>query len=237
MKTIVGKCLVASFISVTLLACASETPDTESLSETAEHQDALTAAQVTELFKLLTKIGKKEAYSDDICWRESVGRVGALPSTCPGGEKDGGLCYPACAEGYDGVGPVCWEICPAGYADVGALCHRFGQTFAKKAYGRGVGSPMSCAAGLEEDAGLCYEPCNAGYEGVGPVCWKSACPSAFPVECGAGCAKDLTTCLKATANQSLKSLQFISTVVSQDVVGSISKGIDAANAFNVPICK
>ena len=42
----------------------------------------------------------------------------------------------------------------------------------KKAYGRGIGSPITtCAAGLEQNGLLCYPYCKEGYKGVGPVCW------------------------------------------------------------------
>ena len=49
--------------------------------------------------------------------------VGTIPDSCgDGDEKDGALCYPVCAAGYDGVGPLCWGHCPSGYTDTGALC-------------------------------------------------------------------------------------------------------------------
>ena len=39
---------------------------------------------------------------------------------CPSGqEQDGGLCYPGCEPGHDGVGPVCWAEKPAGWVDCG----------------------------------------------------------------------------------------------------------------------
>ena len=57
--------------------------------------------------------------------------------TCnPGEEKDAGLCYPKCRNGYHGVGPVCWansqnigiatviglEDCPKGWYTEGLIC-------------------------------------------------------------------------------------------------------------------
>jgi hypothetical protein len=57
--------------------------------------------------------------------------------TCkPGEEKDAGLCYPKCRNGYHGVGPVCWanttnigigtviglEDCPKGWFTEGLIC-------------------------------------------------------------------------------------------------------------------
>lgn len=37
----------------------------------------------------------------------------------PNQDKDGGLCYPKCPNGYDGVGPVCWGKPPAGWVNCG----------------------------------------------------------------------------------------------------------------------
>lgn len=36
--------------------------------------------------------------------------AGVPVSACPGGERDGLLCYPKCAAGYYGVGPLCWQV-------------------------------------------------------------------------------------------------------------------------------
>ena len=65
-------------------------------------------------------------------------RVFALtPDTCPAGfDLDAGLCYPACAPGYNGKGPVCWadtvnigigkpvglEPCNPGWTNDGLVC-------------------------------------------------------------------------------------------------------------------
>lgn len=60
------------------------------------------------------------------------------------------------------VGPVCWQECKPGYVDEGALCRKDGSivTYAKRSYGRGVGSALTCAAAdPDEDAGLCYPTC------------------------------------------------------------------------------
>jgi hypothetical protein len=57
-----------------------------------------------------------------------------------------------------------------------------------KAYGRGVGKPISdCPDGLERDGLLCYPKCAENYTGVGPVCWQN-CPSNFRND-GAFCFK------------------------------------------------
>lgn len=47
-------------------------------------------------------------------WKLSHSRGAGSPlvSTCDAGlEYDAGLCYPPCADCYDGVGPVCWSLC------------------------------------------------------------------------------------------------------------------------------
>jgi hypothetical protein len=44
-----------------------------------------------------------------IFWKSSYGRgAGSLPGCAAGQELDAGLCYPPCADGFDGVGPLCW---------------------------------------------------------------------------------------------------------------------------------
>jgi hypothetical protein len=52
----------------------------------------------------------------------------------------------------------------------------------------------------ENDAGLCYPKCRRGYKGVGPVCWAQ-CPSHMPVNCGASCAKDKSSCTLTVTDQ------------------------------------
>jgi hypothetical protein len=57
-----------------------------------------------------------------------------------------------------------------------------------KAYGRGMGEPIStCRDGEEKDGLLCYPFCNEGYTGAGPVCWQN-CPDGFRND-GAFCYK------------------------------------------------
>ena len=61
---------------------------------------------------------------------------------CPDGkQKDAGLCYNPCPEGFKGVGPVCWK---------GAKSHP-----------RGVGSPLvgRCPRGDRSIEGFCYKEC------------------------------------------------------------------------------
>lgn len=108
------------------------------------------------------------------------GRGKVFKKNCSGKcQKDAGLWYKKCKDGYKGRGPVCWQRCKDGYKNDGATCRRKGNIFAKKSYGRGVGKPLnSCSSGKEKDAGLCYKKCKEGYKGRGPVCWQK-CPKGF----------------------------------------------------------
>lgn len=65
--------------------------------------------------------------------KESYGRgAGTVSTDCgPGRDYDGGLCYPRCRDGFNGVGPVCWGTCEAGYDDHGGTCYRDPQTITK----------------------------------------------------------------------------------------------------------
>ncbi|MCB9384824.1 MAG: hypothetical protein H6509_09420 [Bryobacterales bacterium] len=114
------------------------------------------------------------------CKKPSQGRgVGVVPNGCPSHapEMQGGLCYPACPQGYHGVGPVCW-------------------TDATVSQGRGAGQiPNQCRASHPNfDAGLCYQNCgNPDYTGVGPVCW-GGCTGRYSTPCGAGCATSEVAC-------------------------------------------
>jgi hypothetical protein len=42
-----------------------------------------------------------------------------VTGSCPGQDKDAGLCYPKCRPGYAGVGPVCWGQPPPGWVQCG----------------------------------------------------------------------------------------------------------------------
>jgi len=58
-----------------------------------------------------------------------------------------------------------------------------------KAYGRGVGKPLSmCKSGLELQNLLCYTKCSTAYTGEGPVCWQDCLSKAFKNN-GAFCLK------------------------------------------------
>ena len=48
------------------------------------------------------------------CMKPSYDRgVGQLMSCSSGMQRDAGLCYNGCSNGFTGVGPVCWNQCPA----------------------------------------------------------------------------------------------------------------------------
>ena len=214
-----------------------------------------------------------------LCWKRTYTRgVGMVPTgECPSGqEKDAGLCYPKCREGFKGVGPVCWRSCPDKFRDDGAFCAKpepygrgggypwqfgdaafdlsgarrrceganggagtceqdgaifypkckagftkvgccicspacpagmtdIGVSCAKETYGRGVGQVPACGPGLVLDAGLCYPPAAQGFTGIGPVAWGK-CPTEFPFECGAGCAKNQAACATAVTDMTLNTV-------------------------------
>ncbi len=60
------------------------------------------------------------------CRKPSYGRGVAISRVCPGSDQwtPGGLCYPRCADGYNGVGPMCWSnTCPSSNPDrCGPFC-------------------------------------------------------------------------------------------------------------------
>ncbi len=97
-------------------------------------------------------------------------------------DKDGGLCYNKCRDGYHGVGPVCYNN-------------------NAPSYGRGAGKVMAsvCLNGEQKDAGLCYPACRHYYSGVGPVCWSNSPTNWVP--CGAGVARSQGDCGVIIADQ------------------------------------
>jgi hypothetical protein len=166
-----------------------------------------------------------------LCWKQTYTRgVGSVPGQCSAGQdKDAGLCYPKCRDGFKGVGPVCWQSCPSGYRNDGALWYPkckagfvaagccicspacpsgmtdIGVSCQKDSYGRGVGKIPGCGSGLELDAGLCYPQAAQGFVGVGPVAWGK-CPPEFPFNCGAGCAKNQAACATAVTDMTLNTV-------------------------------
>jgi hypothetical protein len=118
--------------------------------------------------------------------------LASSPDDCPSGtEKERGLCYPRCREGYQGIGPACLRPCPEGFDDAGAACRRGGQIVRKPSYGRGLGSPgwNGCSSEEETSGGWCFPRCREGYRGVGPVCLGS-CPEGHADD-GVTCRRDV----------------------------------------------
>jgi hypothetical protein len=80
----------------------------------------------------------------------------------------------------------------------------------KSSYFRGFGelpdyqneNESTCPNTLEKSWGMCYPSCGEFGKGRGPVCWaKCSKGSDFPHPCGAGCAKDVQSCILNTINQ------------------------------------
>jgi len=102
---------------------------------------------------------------DNIIAKDSYGRgVGTVPIGCESGERDAGLCYEPCRDGFDGVGPVCWKRCPPGMHDDGAFCRRDVQIISSNngscpwydvcgvTFARGC---STCPAGFQNDGCTC----------------------------------------------------------------------------------
>ena len=175
-----------------------------------------------------TECGAGQEKSGLLCYPAcSAGYVGAGPvcwETCPAGYKDdGAFCRKdasiisantSSCPWYDACGLTLAKgcsTCPAGYSNDGCTCRKDAHIFAKKSYGRGVGSSMTCGSGKQYDAGLCYGSCGADYKGVGPVCWEK-CAGDYPVECGAACATTQTACAEATAEMVETTLEAIANI-------------------------
>ncbi|MEY4928088.1 MAG: hypothetical protein RI894_2524, partial [Bacteroidota bacterium] len=128
-------------------------------------------------------------------------------------ERNGGLCYPKCKEGYAASGCcICSPVCPPGMTDTGfGVC-------TKNSYPRTAGTPMVCANGRDEDAGLCYTSCRPGYHGVGPVCWQS-CPATQPFDCVSGCARNQAACAEKTANMAISPVIMVASIMSLGEAG------------------
>jgi C1A family cysteine protease len=138
-----------------------------------------------------------EGYRDDgaTCRKDAVvraktsyGRGAGGPLTCaPGEEQNGGLCYPACRDGFRGVGPVCWGTCPSGYHDDGATCRRDAHV---------VGSdnskcPWYDKCGLAGARGC--SKCPDGYHNDGCACRVDAHVFGKP-SYGRGAGRPLSSC-------------------------------------------
>lgn len=141
-----------------------------------------------------------------LCWKQTYTRgVGMVPNgACgTGEEKDAGLCYPKCKEGYKGAGPLCLRTCPDKFRDDGLFCAK------PEAYGRGAGFPWKfgdpafnydnaqkrCEAdnggpgSCEKDGLIWYPKCKAGFVKVGCCVCSPACPTGM-TDIGVSCAKD-----------------------------------------------
>jgi hypothetical protein len=141
---------------------------------------------------------------------------------CPAGWRDDGTacwldldvyaknCFDrSCRAGYTDDGCFCrrppqrqakgFEPCPAGYTDFGLTCTRGIQSMNRDTVARGEVKIRDCGPGKVNDAGLCYDACPPRTVGVGPVCWFN-CPSTFPENCGAACAKGRAQCAIAVVN-------------------------------------
>jgi len=140
-----------------------------------------------------------------LCWKKTYGRgVGTVPGQCSSTQdKDAGLCYKKCPDGYAGVGPVCWQSCPKkedGWRDDGAFCAK------PEAYGRGGGYPWKFGDSLDDSgmksrceadngAGNCekdgvvfYPKCKANFHTVGCCICSPDCPSGM-ADIGVSCTK------------------------------------------------
>jgi hypothetical protein len=161
-----------------------------------------------------TKIPNKkpcpEGMRDDgiSCWADSYGRGAGKAMKlkngkfrCDGGkEKDDGLCYNPCKDGYNGVGPMChpkggpgikmtlmdrqycpdgstmvtkglcYDKCPEGYNGIGTMCHPPGGAQIKKH----LIDRWKCPDVWKNDrTGICWEPCPPDYRDDGAFCNKN----------------------------------------------------------------
>jgi hypothetical protein len=131
--------------------------------------------------------------------QDSIPRgAGSVMQCPPGTEKQAGLCYPKCREGFVGNGPMCWGTCPSGFTNGGTFC-------TKNTYGRGAGYPWKFGDGFSNDGMLArcakdhpggcemwgavaYPECRAGYGNAGCCLCTRTCPSGF-TDTGATCEK------------------------------------------------
>jgi hypothetical protein len=80
--------------------------------------------------------------------------------SCPGQQKDAGLCYPICRTGFAGVGPVCWGQPPPNWSECGMGAAKDSKTCASVIFGQifavgnlafniaSLGSTTSLTAGM-----------------------------------------------------------------------------------------
>jgi hypothetical protein len=140
-------------------------------------------------------------------------------------EKSGLMYYPKCKAGYSAFGCcICrpsFSSCTAmGYATNARLDLSCGKDIKI-----GDPTPLLCAPGLEQDGAVCYPSCNSGYVGVGPVCWQKCGGS--QVDCGAGCADGVDSCVLATVDMVLSPLIVAANILTFGVGSSVTGAIDA----------
>lgn len=178
------------------------------------------------------------AKEEVFCWKRSYGRgVGVAPD-CGDKEKQAGLCYNRCNDGYIGVGPVCWQDCREGYKNHGASCFKtLVDFYFKNTYLRGIGTiPTNCESGNENKAGRCYPVCEEGFNGVGPLCWKQ-CTGVTSVDCGAACGSSTKVCMSNIFNMVKNVLEAVKkiaeTILSYDDTNKIQTVKGAMKAIFV----
>ena len=164
-----------------------------------------------------------------------VTRCDPITQSCSGGKDlSAGLCYDSCRSGYSKSAMTCTQSCRDGYTKTALNCNQNQPTTtARKITDRGVGTipALRCAAGLENSAGLCYPSCRAGYNGIMNTCWGNT-PSGY-VACGAGFAKNATTCATITGGQTFAAVMLLGypACVAIDAIflGSCSQASSKAN--------
>lgn len=133
------------------------------------------------------------------------------------------------------------STCPSSdYHNDGCTCRIDPVVYAKKSYGRGVGTPLVCPATKEEQAALCYDMCKDSYYGVGPFCWES-CPKSFPASDGALCCNSVNGCNEKVVElaRSVMTAVIQALEAGEDpsqVMAAIKAAIEAALGFVLPLC-
>jgi hypothetical protein len=248
-------------LAIAIAACASACAATTEAPSASEEQTASATAADTAgdvCWRRTTTRGVGTVPS--VCDGEKSGAL-CYPACAPGYVGVGPVCWHSCPAGYADDGATCrrdadiinadnsrcpsydkcgltldkgCSTCPPGYANDGCTCRRDPDIFAKASYTRAAES-MHCAANQVEDAGLCYDACPAHYDNAGPVCWM-VCPSAYPVTCGAGCAKTADACTKSISSEVLSTVKTVMDLVGEKYDQAASDAVSAANSFSLPLC-
>jgi hypothetical protein len=169
-------------------------------------------------------------YHASVCtcqyWGDSLP---ASSMVCPAGYSTSiiGTCIKNCPPGYTNTGETCFRGVDT--LGLGSMTCRPGEV---KGGGRCFPSDGNCGSNADYDAGLCYGKCGPNQDGVGPVCWDR-CPSVQGtkwVNCGAGCARDKSTCDQAIINQVTSPVMVAGNVALTVVTAGGSVAADAAEA-------